>query len=295
MPDRDNWSASMLMHWVLTRDKKAVLSMVDDYGGSLVEGDNVTRIRPPTWEDMAWGPAVDASLSAEQQTKAAILRAHREIIPAWEEIYGALRRGDLDSWARPNGSGDLTRIGPIQWAGLRIRSLDGHDIAVPVDSEQNPLPLPRTLADYLSRSVPATSTPTVWPDPLLSAEKVMQLWPPHTIVEVLGDDFARTSGEFPTPFAAGATAVDPAAATPQPQVESHRKQRRGPRPGSVDRFGDRDRALFPELQALVADGRSVTAATVQLADQCKIAGIGSPVSRAKRLAKRYRQKRSAES
>jgi hypothetical protein len=183
MPDRDNWSASMVMRWVLTGDSNAVLSMLDDYGRSLVEGGNVTRIQPLTWDDVARVPVVDASLSAEQQTRDAVLRALREIIPAREQIYAALRRGDLDSLARPNGSGDMARIGPIQWAGLRIRSIDGHDVAVPVDSEQNPLPLPLKLADYLSGAAPATSTPTVWPDPLLPAEMVMQLWPPHTIVE----------------------------------------------------------------------------------------------------------------
>jgi hypothetical protein len=177
MPDRDNWSASMLMHWVLTRDREAGLSMLGDYGGSLVEGDDVTRIQPLTWEDVVRASAIDASLSADQRTREAVIRAEREIIPALDEIYGALRSGDLHSFARPNGSGDMARIGPIQWAGLRIRSLDGHDIAVPVDSEQNPLPLPRALADYWSGSVPATSTPTVWPDPLLPAEQVMQLWP----------------------------------------------------------------------------------------------------------------------
>ena len=52
MPDRDHWSASMLMRWVLTRDSQAVLSMVNDYGGWLVEGDNVTRIRPHSWDDV---------------------------------------------------------------------------------------------------------------------------------------------------------------------------------------------------------------------------------------------------
>jgi hypothetical protein len=55
MPDRDHWSASMLMRWVLTRDSQAVLSMVSEYGGWLVEGDEVTRIQPHSWDDVVRG------------------------------------------------------------------------------------------------------------------------------------------------------------------------------------------------------------------------------------------------
>jgi hypothetical protein len=100
------------------------------------------------------------------------------------EIYSSLRRGDIDAWARPNGSGDFVKITPMQWAGLRFRAFGGHDIAVPVDSEQNPLLLPRPLADYLSGSVPATETPTVWPDPEFSAKQALELWLPSPAVQV---------------------------------------------------------------------------------------------------------------
>jgi hypothetical protein len=176
MPDRDHWSASMLLRWVLTRDIGAVLSMVNDYGGCLVEGDKVRRVQPQTWDDVMRAYSIDDSLRKEEQVANAVLKAELFRIPAQEEIYSSLRRGEIDAWARPNGSGDIVKIAPIQWAGLRWRALEGHDIAVPVDSEETPLPLPRPLADYLSGSVLATSLPTVWPDPLFPAEQAAKLW-----------------------------------------------------------------------------------------------------------------------
>jgi hypothetical protein len=176
MPDRDHWSASMLLRWVLTRDIESVLSMLNDYGGCLVAGDQVMRIQPQTWEDVIRAHSVDDSLPKKEQVASAVLKAEMFLIPAQDEIYGSLRRGKIDAWARPNGSGDIVKIASIQWAGLRFRALNGHDIAVPVDSEENPLPLVRPLADYLSGSVPATSTPTVWPDPLFAAEQAAKVW-----------------------------------------------------------------------------------------------------------------------
>jgi hypothetical protein len=87
--------------------------------------------------------------------------------------------------------------------------------------------------------------------------------------------------------------TDPTAPMLRSQVENRRKPRRGPEPGTVDRFRDSDRALFPELEVLMANGRSLSAAAGQLADQDKIAGIGGPASRAKRLAARYRRERGS--
>jgi hypothetical protein len=166
----------MLLRWVLTRDIESVLSMLSDYGGSLIEGNTVTRVQPQTWDYVMRDYSIDDSLRREEQAANAVVKAELFLIPAQEEIYGSLRRGEIDAWARPNGSGDIVKIAPIQWAGLRFRAVEGHDIAVPVDSEINPLPLPRLLAGYLSGSVTATSTPTVWPDPLFPAEQAAKLW-----------------------------------------------------------------------------------------------------------------------
>jgi hypothetical protein len=159
----------MLLSLALTGDSEAVLSMLDDYGGAWVDlsTDASTPTRPRSWDDVSRAPAGES-------VRGAVLRAELHVIPAQEAIYSSLRRGELEGWARPNGSGNIVKIEPIQWAGLRFRSLDGHDIAFPVDSEGNWLPLPRPLADYLSCSVPATETPTVWPDPMFSPEQALQ-------------------------------------------------------------------------------------------------------------------------
>jgi hypothetical protein len=197
MPDRDHWSAGMVLRWVLVRDSDTVLSMLDSFGGVLVEREKVTPIRPLTWDRVVQVYAIDDSLPAEERMRQAVLRAELEIIPAQEKIYGALRRGVLDGWARPNGSGDYVKVEPIQWVGLRFRACDGHDFAVPVDSNQDRLPLPRPLADYLSALVPASDMPMVWVDPVLSGEQAMELWPAASI------ENPRTLANAPGPKGGG--------------------------------------------------------------------------------------------
>jgi hypothetical protein len=77
-----------------------------------------------------------------------------------------------------------------------------------------------------------------------------------------------------------------------PAVATARKRRRGPVPGSVDRFGESDRALFPELERIMRDHRkSAYGAAHDLAP--KIEGAGTEASRAKRLASRYLRSRKA--
>jgi hypothetical protein len=69
-----------------------------------------------------------------------------------------------------------------------------------------------------------------------------------------------------------------------------RPRRRGPKPGTLDRYGAADRALFNEIKRIMrVDRVSVSAAATRLADAGKIAGVGTSVSRAKRLAERYRR------
>jgi hypothetical protein len=77
-----------------------------------------------------------------------------------------------------------------------------------------------------------------------------------------------------------------------PAVAAAPKRRKGPEPGSVDRFGDSDEALFPEIDRIRRESRkSVHAATLELAFAGRIEGTGSEASRAKRLAGRYRKAR----
>jgi hypothetical protein len=65
----------------------------------------------------------------------------------------------------------------------------------------------------------------------------------------------------------------------------------GPAKGELKRFDEDDRALFPEVQRLMDGGKSLTAATQQLADEDLVTGIGTPESRAKRLARAYTRER----
>lgn len=66
--------------------------------------------------------------------------------------------------------------------------------------------------------------------------------------------------------------------------------KRGPKRGSLDRYGDSDRALFPKIEELIRTERvSANAAARWLAKKEQVDGVGDPASRAKRLATRYLQ------
>src|SRR5271165_1057122 len=93
-------------------------------------------------------------------------------IATQEEIYRALRRGDLEVRARRNGTGDMEKIASEQWLSLKFQSWNGHDLAVPINVEQDVLKLPKAFDDYISGAVPADILPAVWPDPYFAAEQV---------------------------------------------------------------------------------------------------------------------------
>jgi hypothetical protein len=80
-------------------------------------------------------------------------------------------------------------------------------------------------------------------------------------------------------------------------VQSH--ARPGPTPGTVRHYDAADIALFPELERLMREGHSLSAAALKLADDGKIAGprTTTPASKAKRLAKLHKlhQSKSRES
>jgi hypothetical protein len=71
-----------------------------------------------------------------------------------------------------------------------------------------------------------------------------------------------------------------------------RPKRRGPAPGSVDRYGKADRALFPKIDRMVSEQqKSVHAAALILAEQGLVPGDGTKLSKAIRLARLYRKQR----
>jgi hypothetical protein len=72
------------------------------------------------------------------------------------------------------------------------------------------------------------------------------------------------------------------------------RRRPGPKRGEVDRYGEADRGLFPELQRMMREENlSSTAAAQKLADLDKVGGDGTKQSKAKRLAERYRHERNS--
>jgi hypothetical protein len=68
------------------------------------------------------------------------------------------------------------------------------------------------------------------------------------------------------------------------------KPRRGPERGKIARFADDDRALFGPMRRMIErESKSPTEAARQLVWEKKVKGIGSPESRARRLANLYRK------
>jgi hypothetical protein len=176
MPDRDNWTAAVLLKWVLTRDLPTVLAMGERYGAWIVSDDSVVRAVPDDLDAVMIAYCVDPALpSGEEKSRKAVPRSQR-VIEAKAEIYRNLRRGKLNARARRNGTGDIEEIAPEQWLSLKFQSWNGHDLAVPIDIEQNTLHT-RPPADYLTCRVPIDTRPVVWPDPYFMANQVMELWP----------------------------------------------------------------------------------------------------------------------
>jgi hypothetical protein len=78
--------------------------------------------------------------------------------------------------------------------------------------------------------------------------------------------------------------------------KSHAKEKekspRGPKPGTLDRFGNSDRALFPEIERIMSQGnKSAYAACYELAESGEVKGVGSSSaeSRAKRLLRLFKK------
>jgi hypothetical protein len=65
----------------------------------------------------------------------------------------------------------------------------------------------------------------------------------------------------------------------------------GPAPDTFKRYVDDDRALFDDVERLMKEGMSKTAATQKLANDNRVAGEGTPESRARRLANLFTKER----
>jgi hypothetical protein len=74
-------------------------------------------------------------------------------------------------------------------------------------------------------------------------------------------------------------------------TEPEKSKPKGPVPGSINRYGESDRARFPEIEALVQSGKSLTAACSEIG--LSLEGPGTPESKATRLRRFYQSIRSS--
>ena len=110
----------------------------------------------------------------------------------------------------------------------------------------------------------------------LSVEDALMIW---------GNDGQASINERVAPESTGGAAL----AESRVATVVKPKRRMGPTPGNIRRYDKDDRALFPKIRKYLKQGLSLRAATIKLAEANKVAGVGSPPSRAKRVAKLYRQ------
>ena len=82
---------------------------------------------------------------------------------------------------------------------------------------------------------------------------------------------------------------------PRPKAKGELPSRRGPAPGTVDRYREVDQVLYPELERIMLNyHKSTYAAAFELAEANKVQGSGTADSRAKRLAQRFKRDRSGK-
>jgi hypothetical protein len=77
----------------------------------------------------------------------------------------------------------------------------------------------------------------------------------------------------------------PTAAAPPPRAA------KGPVRGEIDRFGDADRALFPEIERRMKSQRLTSTEAVRQIPEDKLAGRGTLDSRIRRVSDRFRREK----
>jgi hypothetical protein len=82
-------------------------------------------------------------------------------------------------------------------------------------------------------------------------------------------------------------------ATPPATLRKRPNRPRGPQRGTIARYDEADRALFPVMEELIPREGSARAAARQLASDKKIASTGTDESRAKRLERKYLQHKNS--
>jgi hypothetical protein len=121
--------------------------------------------------------------------------------------------------------------------------------------------------------------------PIINQWEVFEFSYPR-IVEQIGSIMIKTTDMASWLRGRGAATDDEC---DHPAPRSPTKQKPGPKSGRVDRFKAADEALYPEIEKLMeAKSISVQRAAFELAEDGRVKGYGTPASRARRLADRYR-------
>jgi hypothetical protein len=174
--------------------------------------------------------------------------------------------------------------------GTTITYLDGGIVEVEVRAV---ITVPTTDSDCWTDESCADAYATL--ANLTSADVFPVLSPVLASITVHREEFlAWVSGchqvpSFWTDAAARDSSIASAGVRAAPHLETKgRRGRRGPARGSISRYGEADRKLFPEIEKLEGAGQTVNAITKAMAAEKRVEGSGTPDSKAKRLAKAYR-------
>jgi len=142
------------------------------------------------------------------------------------------------------------------------------------DSEYLPFNKKHKLVRHLGWVVPRNHK---WGDNRWTVykQRVLELWPLHTPA-------AQTAAEQQPEDKIGAGRVP--AAPPS-------RAAKGPVRGEIDRFGDADRALFPEIERLMKSQRLTSTEAVRQIPEDKLAGRGTLDSRIRRVSDLFRREK----
>jgi len=179
---------------------------------------------------------------------------------SWPEVSSAISEGRL----RARGTCFAIDHQPLQPEWMRIRMWDdAKDDAIFFRKEKG------------SDLVPPQPVPGHITNIEVCTADIERRWPPNA-------KEAAMSSPADMGFVAGAEGE------PIPMSISEQQGKRGPKPGSLNRYGDADKGLFCKVEEIMRrEKRSANAAALQLAENGEVAGIGTAKSRAKRLASRY--------
>jgi hypothetical protein len=189
-------------------------------------------------------------------------------------------------WFDQDPDEQLHGYGYYGWIVLLTRDHEVHDLALALLSEVAKGWIRAKTTSWLPHY-----TPKDWKDRLNSPDGLDPRGTNITISDLV--KFARERDQKPSflvPFMTELT-VDTAEASQPTSADS---PKHGPEPGTLRRYDAADKALFSELERLMGEGRSRTAAALILAEAGKIAGPSTTTleSKARRLAKLHKVHKS---